>query len=132
MTLDHVSLGVAHMARAKPFYDAALAPLGIRPIMPVEFGGALVACGYGAAERPHFWIGLPINGAPASAGNGVHVCFAAGTRAMVDAFYAAALASGATDDGPPGLRPMYHPNYYGAFVRDLDGNKIEACCHLAE
>lgn len=130
MPLDHVSLGVADMQRAQAFYDKALAPLGMTGVMPVTVGGALVGVGYGdTPDRPVFWIGLPIDGQAASAGNGVHVCFTAPSRAAVDAFYAAAIAAGARDDGAPGVRAHYHPSYYAAFVRDLDGAKIEAVCH---
>jgi catechol 2,3-dioxygenase-like lactoylglutathione lyase family enzyme len=132
MTLDHVSIGVKDMRRAKAFYDAILAPLGVRPVMPIEMGGQLVAVGYGASPKPDFWIGFPIDGRPASTGNGAHVAFHAATRAAVDAFYLAALENGGAEDGAPGLRSEYHPDYYGAFVRDFDGNKIEACCHTHE
>ena len=75
---------------------------------------------------------LPINGDAASAGNGVHVAFSAADHAAVDAFYLAAMESGGSDEGGPGHRVEYHPHYYGAFVRDPDGNKIEACCHAPE
>jgi catechol 2,3-dioxygenase-like lactoylglutathione lyase family enzyme len=129
MTIDHVSVGVADLVRSKPFYDAALAPLGMAPVWPVEVRGQLVGLGYGTPNKPAFWIQTPINGEPAGAGNGAHVAFTAPTRAAVDAFYRAALEQGGADDGPPGLRPTYHPDYYGAFVRDPDGNKIEAVCH---
>jgi catechol 2,3-dioxygenase-like lactoylglutathione lyase family enzyme len=132
MGIDHVSVGVSNMKRAKTFYDAALAPLGMAPIMPVEFGGQLVGVGYGAPQRPTFWIQLPINGQPPSIGNGVHVAFHAETRAQVDAFFLAAIEHGGIEDGRPGLRTEYHPDYYGAFVRDPDGNKIEACSHVRE
>ena len=132
MALDHVSIGVTNMQRSKAFYDAALAPLGMTPVMPVEIGGQLVGLGYGSSEKPCFWIGKPINGQPATMGNGVHIALHAATRAAVDAFYLAALAQGGIEDGKPGLRGHYHPNYYGAFVRDPDGNKVEACCHAPE
>lgn len=132
MSLDHVSIGVTDMKRAKAFYDAALAPLGVTPVMPVEIAGQLVGLGYGAAGKPDFWIGAPINGRPATAGNGVHIAFRAAARAHVDAFYQAAIGQGGVDDGGPGLRTHYHPNYYGAFVRDPDGNKVEAVCHAPE
>lgn len=131
MAIDHVSVGVTNMRRSKAFYDAALAPLGMNPIMPVEISGQLVGVGYGAGA-PSFWIQLPINGQPASMGNGVHVAFAAKTRAEVDAFFLAAMDLGGVEDGRPGLRSEYHPDYYGAFVRDPDGNKIEACCHAKD
>ena len=132
MGIDHVSVGVSNMKRAKAFYDAALAPLGMTPVMPVEFGGQLVGVGYGTPQRPTFWIQLPINGQPSSMGNGVHVAFHADNRAQVDAFFMAAIEYGGVEDGRPGLRTEYHPDYYGAFVRDPDGNKIEACSHAHE
>ncbi|MGE0045211.1 MAG: VOC family protein [Hyphomonadaceae bacterium] len=131
MALDHVSVGVADVAKAKRFYDAILPPLGMRALMPVEINGTLVAVGYGETH-PAFWIGLPINGQPASMGNGVHIAFTAPDRAAVDAFYLAALANGGVEDGGPGLRTEYHPDYYAAFVRDPEGNKIEACAHAHE
>lgn len=118
--LSHVSLGTRDMPRAKAFYDAVLATLGIQCLMAWE-GGA----GYGR-KFPEFWIQLPHDRGAASVGNGVHVCFNAVSREEVNAFHAAALAAGGTDDGAPGLRTEYTPNYYAAFVRDLDGNKIEA------
>lgn len=129
MAIDHVSVGVTNMARAKRFYDAALAALGLAPVTPVEVSGQLVGVGYGLPEAPSFWIQLPLNGQPASMGNGVHIAFRAATRNAVDAFYLAALEQGGVEDGRPGLRTEYHPNYYGAFVRDPDGNKLEAVCH---
>jgi catechol 2,3-dioxygenase-like lactoylglutathione lyase family enzyme len=129
MTIDHVSVGVSNMKRAKAFYDAVLAPLGMTPVYPVEIQGQLVGVGYGSDAFPRFWIQLPINGQPASMGNGVHIAFRAETRAAVDAFFLAALDQGGVEDGRPGLRTEYHPDYYGAFVRDPDGNKIEAVSH---
>lgn len=132
MSIDHVSIGVSNVKRAKEFYDAALAPLGIVVVMPVEIGGKLVGVGYGDQGHPTFWIQLPINGQAASQGNGAHIAFAAPSRAAVDAFYLAALDKGGIEDGRPGLREDYHPNYYAAFVRDPDGNKIEACSHKPE
>ena len=130
MSLDHVSIGVTSMKRSKAFYDAVLAPLGMTAVMPVTIGGQLVGVGYGA-DRATFWIGMPVNGQPATMGNGVHIAFHAEERAAVDDFYLAALEQGGIEDGKPGLREHYHPSYYGAFVRDPDGNKIEACCHKA-
>ena len=131
MALDHVSVGVTNIKRAKAFYDAALAPLGMSPVMPVAVNGRLLGVGYGE-KFPSFWIQLPVNGQPASMGNGVHIAFRAETRAAVDAFFLAALEQGGIEDGRPGLRTEYHPNYYGAFVRDPDGNKIEAVSHAHE
>lgn len=132
MSIDHVSVGVKDIKRAKAFYDAALAPLGMAPVMPVEIGGNLVGVGYGVPGKPSFWIQFPINGHPASMGNGVHIAFHADSRQAVDAFFLAALEQGGIEDGRPGLRTEYHPDYYGAFVRDPDGNKIEACAHTHE
>jgi len=132
MSIDHVSVGVTNMKRSKAFYDAALAPLGMTPVYPVEINGELVGVGYGEANKPSFWIQLPINGQAASMGNGVHIAFRANAREQVDAFYLAAIEQGGIEDGRPGLRTEYHPDYYGAFVRDPDGNKIEACSHLHE
>lgn len=121
--LDHVSVGVTDLARATRFYDAALGALGYGRMLTFD-----VAASWGE-DFPRFWASLPIDGTPASAGAGVHVCFKAKSRADVDAFHKAALAAGGTDDGAPGLRPQYTPTYYGAFVRDPDGNKVEAVCH---
>ncbi|MBL8551425.1 MAG: VOC family protein [Hyphomonadaceae bacterium] len=129
MAIDHVSVGVSDMTRAKRLYDAMLAPLGLAPIFPVEINGTLVGVGYGQGQKPSFWIQFPINHQPSTAGNGVHVAFTAPTREAVDGFYLAALANGAVEDGAPGLRTEYHPGYYGAFVRDHDGNKLEAVNH---
>lgn len=130
--IDHVSIGVTNMTRAKAFYDAALAPLGMAPIFPVELSGQLVGIGYGRGDQPSFWAQLPLNGHAASQGNGAHIAFSAAKRADVDAFYLAAMARGGIEDGAPGLRTEYHPAYYAAFVRDPDGNKIEAVCHGPE
>jgi catechol 2,3-dioxygenase-like lactoylglutathione lyase family enzyme len=118
--LSHVSLGTNDYARAKAFYDAVLATLQIRCVMDFP-GGA----GYGR-QFPEFWIQRPHDGGAAAVGNGTHVAFLANSREEVQAFHAQALAFGATDDGAPGLRPDYEPGYYAAFVRDLDGHKIEA------
>ena len=88
--------------------------------------------GYGPPSGQKIFIGPAFDGKPATNGNGTHIAFAAKDRATVDAFYAAALAQGGRDEGPPGLRLHYHPNYYGAYVRDPDGNKLQAVCHFAE
>lgn len=123
--LDHIGFPVSDFARSVAFYDAVLAPLGARRIMEVtaEMTGGAAHAGYGV-QKPDFWIGT----GDALKGR-LHVAFSAESRAAVDAFYAAAMAAGATDNGPPGLRPHYHPNYYGAFVLDPDGHNIEAVCH---
>ena len=124
--LHHVSLGTNDATRAAAFYDPVLAVLGIRKICErdgsVDYGSAMI----------EFSLEKPSDGRPATVGNGVHVCFAAGTRDQVDEFHRTALAHGGSDAGPPGLRPEYDANYYGAFVRDPDGNKIEAVSFLAE
>jgi catechol 2,3-dioxygenase-like lactoylglutathione lyase family enzyme len=119
-------LAVGDLARAKAFYAAALAPLGIELLMEVtaeQTGGAAHA-GFGSGGKPFFWVGD--GDAPAGP---VHVALRAETRSEVEAFHRAALAVGGRDNGAPGLRPHYHPNYYGAFVLDPDGNNIEAVCH---
>ena len=124
--IDHIGIPVSNLSRATEFYLKALAPLGISMIMEVsaEQTGNGGAVGFGAEMKPFFWIGE--GKTPA---DHVHVAFAAQSRADVDAFYKAALAAGGKDNGAPGLRPVYHADYYGAFVLDLDGNNIEAVCH---
>lgn len=123
---SHITLGTNDWARSKVFYDAVSETLGLPVFMEREQGVA-----YGEMIGPKLFIGPAFNGEPASYGNGTHVAFLAKSRAVVDAFYAAALAHGGTDEGEPGLRPHYHPNYYGAYVRDPDGNKLQAVCHSA-
>jgi catechol 2,3-dioxygenase-like lactoylglutathione lyase family enzyme len=118
--LDHVALEVSDFDRSKAFFEAALAPLGISVVLEPGPGIA----GFGESPKPFFLINS--RGRPAS--SGAHIAFAAEDTATVDAFHAAALAAGGTDNGAPGLRP-YHPHYYGAFVLDPDGNNIEAVCH---
>lgn len=118
--LSHVSLGTNDFARATAFYDAVLPALGCRRVM--EHPGAVA---YGKAF-PEFWVQTPIDGRPASIGNGTHIGFIAPDIAAVEAFYAAAIKAGATDSGAPGPRAEYGAPYYGCFVRDPDGHKIEA------
>jgi catechol 2,3-dioxygenase-like lactoylglutathione lyase family enzyme len=121
--IHHVSLGVSDLERAAAFYDAVLTPLGYRRTFEVEG----VAIAYGE-KLPEFWIGRPLDASrPVSAGNGTHIAFAAPSRDAIAQFHVAALDNGAADEGAPGPRPQYGPDYYGAFVRDPDGNKIEAC-----
>ena len=125
--LDHIGFAVADAERSRRFYEQALAPLGIALIMSVtpeqtEAGGT--AHGFGSDGKPYFWIGDNER-----VGEGTHVAFEAESRAIVDAFHEAALAAGGRDNGAPGLRPHYHPNYYGAFVLDPDGINVEAVCH---
>lgn len=119
--ISHVSLGANDMSAMLAFYDAALAPLGVRRVM--EAGEHGVA--YGRAF-PEFWVGPPLDGARATPGNGIHVAFLANDRAAVEAFHAEGLRAGGSCDGPPGPRPHYAPQYYGAFLRDPEGNKVEA------
>jgi catechol 2,3-dioxygenase-like lactoylglutathione lyase family enzyme len=119
-SLDHVGLDVSDYSASKAFYERALAPLGVTFMMePAPRVG-----GFGG-EFPFFWIAQRGRGPD----SGVHVAFRVEDRATVDAFHEAALAAGGTDNGGPGLREIYHPNYYGAFVLDPDGNNVEAVCH---
>jgi catechol 2,3-dioxygenase-like lactoylglutathione lyase family enzyme len=128
--LDHIGIAVADFERSKAFYARVLAPLGyglVMEVTPEMTGGTDAHAGFGLERRPQFWIGTGdvVRGK-------LHVCFAANTRAQVDAFHRAALGAGASDNGAPGLRPHYHENYYGAFVLDPDGHNIEAACHTPE
>ncbi len=119
---DHVTLGTNNVPRSIMFYDAALAPLGLKRLYCD--GDGAVAYGH---NHPQFWLVHPLDESrPASVGNGTHVAFIASSRAAVEAFHAAALAAGGRDAGKPGLRPEYDPDYYAAFVFDPDGHKIEA------
>jgi catechol 2,3-dioxygenase-like lactoylglutathione lyase family enzyme len=121
--LDHVTIGVSDIERSRSFYDLALRPLGITRL----YADGETASGYGLAPKAFFWIswrGLPQTGA--------HVAFAAQDRAVVDRFYAQAIAAGGKDNGAPGIRPNYHPSYYGAFVLDPDGHNIEAVCQARQ
>lgn len=128
--IDHMGISVSDYPKAKAFYDAVMPAIGASCVMAVtaaETGGTYEGAGYGAGGKPSFWIGT---GGPVS--GRLHVAFIAPDRAAVDAFYKAAMAAGATDNGPPGIRAHYHPNYYTAFVLDLDGHNIEAVCHQPE
>ena len=127
--IDHTGVSVSDFARSKAFYTAALAPLGYRLLMDItaETTGGYEGAGFGEPAKPDFWIGKGKPNQPP-----VHVAFRAANRAAVKAFYEAALAAGGRDNGAPGLRLDYHPNYYGAFVLDPDGHNIEAVCHEAE
>ena len=120
--IDHVTADVSDFARAKRFYEQALAPLGYS--LQMEFDGA---AGFGSGQgMPDFWIGS------SDERSATHVAFTANDRAAVDTFHQRALAAGGQDNGPPGLRPHYHESYYAAFVHDADGNNIEAVCHRPE
>jgi len=126
--IDHVSIGVRDIARSKRFYDAALAPLGYRRSRDDGAGSGYSRADAGP-EMIHprdFWIVAAAGAAPAP---GFHFAFKAPDRRAVDGFYLAALGAGGSDCGAPGLRPRYHANYYGAFVADPDGHRIEAVCH---
>lgn len=124
--LDHIGYSVTDVGRSKRFYVEALKPLSITVVMEVtaEQTGQDAHVGFGANGKPFFWIGT---GAKRS--GPVHVAFTAASRALVDAFYKAAITAGGKDNGAPGVRAHYHPNYYGAFVLDPDGNNVEAVCH---
>ena len=124
--LDHIGFAVSDLARSKAFYERTLAPLGIGIVMEVtaEQTGAGAAIGFGSKDIPFFWIGE--NEGPIGR---LHVALTAAERATVDAFHEAGLAAGGSDNGPPGLRPHYHPDYYGAFILDPDGHNVEAVCH---
>jgi len=123
--LDHTGLNVSDYARSKAFYIAALAPLGYQVIKELPANifptGAM---GRGVPPKPDFWVAGGTSNPPRT-----HIAFRAADRAQVEAFYKAALAAGGRDNGPPGVRAHYHPNYYGAFVLDPDGHNIEAVCH---
>lgn len=120
--IDHFGLSVADYGISRAFYDAVLAPLGHNRLTEFAIPQGMIG-GYGSA-KPEFWVS---SGGRCS--GKIHVAFVAKSRAEVDAFYAAALAAGGRDNGAPGVREIYHPNYYGAFVFDPDGHNIEAVCH---
>jgi catechol 2,3-dioxygenase-like lactoylglutathione lyase family enzyme len=127
--IDHVGINVVDWDKSRAFYDAAFASLRVRWLMtvPKEFTGGANVGGYGR-QRPVFWL----HQTASAPGPGRHYAFDAASRAEVDAFHRAALAAGGRDNGAPGPRPHYHPDYYGAFVLDPDGNNIEAVCHRPE
>ena len=122
MILDHIGLAVRDFAKSATFFRRALAPLGIQTVLEGE-GWAML----GKEGRPQFWIG--VHGIPPGP---IHIAFAAENREQVRAFHRAALAAGGRDNGAPGIRTKYHPDYYGAFVFDPDGHNIEAVCHRPE
>ena len=124
--IDHAGLSITDPVKSRRFYEEALAPLGYEVLMevPAEFTGGVMVIGLGVAPKPDFWVHQGTPQKPP-----VHVAFRADSRAIVDQFYAAAIKAGGKDNGPPGLRPHYHKDYYGAFVLDPDGHNIEAVCH---
>ncbi len=127
--IDHIGLDVSDYPGALRFYEKALAPLGItivRQVKALERGGCQ-GVGFGRNGKLSLWVQGGERTAPR-----LHIAFVAESRSAVDAFYAAALAAGGTDNGPPGIRAHYHPNYYGAFVIDPEGHNIEAVCHRPE
>ena len=129
--LSHVHVGVNEFERAWAFYEAVLPTLGWVPRF-VDRTRPWAAWQWGDRDRPLIVIGVPFDGAPARAGNGQMVAFLAPSREAVRVFHRLALSHGARDEGAPGLRPDYHPDYYGAYVRDPEGNKLCVCCHEAE
>jgi catechol 2,3-dioxygenase-like lactoylglutathione lyase family enzyme len=126
--IAHVSIGVSNIDRSKHFYDTALEPLGYRCLRAAR---SLVGYGYGR-DRIAFWVFQAERPVPADEKSGLHFCFAAPDTAAVDAFHSAAMASGGHDNGAPGLRPIYGPDYYAAFIIDPDGYRIEAYYGPAE
>ena len=126
--IDHIGFSVSDYPRAKAFYEKALGPLDYVLIMEVQQdANDAPAAGFGAGGKPDFWIG-----GEGGLNKPMHIAITAKDRPAVEAFYQAAIAAGAKDNGPPGLRPQYHPNYYGAFVLDFDGHNIEAVCHAPD
>jgi catechol 2,3-dioxygenase-like lactoylglutathione lyase family enzyme len=125
--IDHVSIAVRDLKKAEPFYAALLAPLGLVKLR--EWPDT--AIGFGK-KYPDFWINGRAAMDPVAEDSGVHICLRAPDTAAVDAFHAAALAGGGSSDGAPGLRTKYHSNYYAAFIRDPDGNRLEAVTFLRD
>ena len=127
--IDHTGVNVSDFAKSKAFYTQALAPIGYSLLadIPASVTGHTDVAGFGVAPKPDFWISQGTPNHPP-----IHVAFQVATRAEVNAFYGAALAAGGRDNGGPGLRPHYHPHYWGAFVLDPDGHNIEAVCHAPE
>jgi catechol 2,3-dioxygenase-like lactoylglutathione lyase family enzyme len=127
--IDHTGIIVSDFERSRTFYTAALDTIGYKLLLefPSSVTGSTNVAGFGVPPKADFWISQGTPNSPR-----VHVAFRVSTRALVDAFHRAALATGGTDHGAPGLRPHYHSNYYGAFVLDPDGHNIEPLCHEPE
>ncbi len=126
--IDHTGVSVSDFARSKAFYAQALSAIGYGLLMEIPFSvtGRADVAGFGEPPKADFWIASGTPNQPP-----IHIAFRVSSRAMVDAFHKAAIAAGGRDNGAPGLRPHYHPDYYGAFVLDPDGHNIEAVCHAA-
>ena len=124
--IDHTGVAVSNFEKSKAFYAAALAPLGYAKLMefPASVTGSSDVAGFGEPGKADFWINSGTPNQPP-----IHIAFRAASRALVDAFYQAAIQAGGVDNGAPGIRAHYHPNYYGAFVLDPDGHNVEAVCH---
>lgn len=122
MIIDHIGIDVKDLEKSKAFYKKTLAPLGIELVAEFE-----KFVGFGREKKPEFWIAAGTSTKPP-----IHVAFLAPNRSKVDAFFAAGLSAGGKENGLPGIREIYHPNYYGAFILDPDGNNIEAVCHHPE
>ena len=129
--LSHVHIGIADFQRAFTFYSALMDLLGY-PLKFSDRENSLAAWKPAKEERPLFLIGLPFDGKPAAPGNGQMIALTAPSRKVVDDCHAMAVANGGVCEGAPGLRPQYHPNYYGAYFRDPGGNKLCICCHQPE
>ncbi|MWL89564.1 VOC family protein [Cupriavidus sp. SW-Y-13] len=125
--IDHTGISVSDYVKSLAFYAAALGAIGMVKVMeiPASVTGHTDVAGFGPPAKPEFWISRGTPNQPP-----IHVAFRVDSRAMVDAFYQAAIAAGGRDNGGPGIRAHYHPDYYGAFVLDPDGHNIEAVCHL--
>jgi len=129
--IDHTGIPVSDYARSKAFYEQLFATIGATLLMevtPEQTGDGTWAAGFGRDGKPSFWIGSDARDVAAH----THIAFVTDSRGKVDAFHAAGLAAGGRDNGAPGLRAHYHPNYYGAFITDPDGHNVEAVCHLPE
>ena len=127
--IDHTGIIASDFAKSRDFYAKALSAIGYELIMalPASVTGHADVAGFGEPPKPDFWVSSGSPNRPP-----IHIAFRVANRALVDAFYRAAIEAGGRDNGPPGLRPHYHPNYYGAFILDPDGHNIEAVCHSSE
>ncbi len=130
--VSHITLGSNNLVRSKAFYEGLLAVLGLERLPAEETPGEDLAFGIAGSQLPVVFLQKPFDGRPATWGNGAHVSFDAPSRDAVRAFYEAALSLGGSDEGQPGLRPRYHAAYYAAYVRDPDGNKLQAYCRRSE